>query len=922
MALVLCLLALALRLYRLDAQSLWYDEGVTAYLSTLSLPELTAWTADDIQPPFYYYLIWLWVRLAGAGEFALRFPSVLAGVLTVPALGMLAWRLTGSRWAGLAAALLAAISPLHLWYAQEARNYTWVTFLCLGGSLQLWLALAAGDEQPRRDWLPYLGWMVPAVYTHYFAFFVLLFHGVFALAWGVARQGRWARPLAAVLGVILAYTPWLPFLLQRWQADVSYWPGTLKLGEAARHVILSFLAGETMLEPVAMWFLAPYLVFLALAFSIWGWAAWKNPSKGWGLAFCVLYGVVPVAAILALAYQVPKFNPRYAMLASPATVLLLAGAWGKGGDGKEGGGVARWVAPGLAGAGLAFVVGVSAYADWGLYFDPAFTKPDFRGVTHYLRREVGPQEAVVLVSGHMYPVFDYYWPDSDRTLVPSSRILDARHPLGWDVASALNEAVHGKSGVWLVLWQDEVVDPSGMVPYMLERWGDPLPTERTFWHVGVRHYAWHPWQRIPEEPAIEHPFSVDFGGVLQFLGFDQPEPGRIVAYWQALQPIPSDYKVSLRLTDAEGLEWGRLDRRPGAYTYPTFRWEPGKVALGDYALPALPGTPPGLYQLRLGVYSESEPEGLDVLDPGGAPAGKQAHVGPVEVGLPQKSPTLEDLQVPVLAPEGLVPGEVRWLGYGLEPRQGRAGEYLHLTLFWAIGEAPEPGLSVQVAWQRDGHTLAVGELPLAGEGRDPADWPVGFPFRTQHRLRIPLDAEEGPVQLQAGVARHGTLLSAEPLKLGTVEILPTERDFRMPQPQVPVQARFGEGILLLGADLPLQALAPGASFEVILYWQAEATTDRSYTAFVHLLDAEGKVVAQVNQVPAFGNRPTHTWLPGEVLRERYTLTLPADAGPGTYRLEVGWYDAARPSLPRLAVEDAEESTLGDRVLLGPVRVRR
>jgi predicted membrane-bound mannosyltransferase len=55
--LVITLLALTLRLYRLEAQSLWYDEGVSVYLARMSLPQLTAWTADDIQPPLYYYLL-------------------------------------------------------------------------------------------------------------------------------------------------------------------------------------------------------------------------------------------------------------------------------------------------------------------------------------------------------------------------------------------------------------------------------------------------------------------------------------------------------------------------------------------------------------------------------------------------------------------------------------------------------------------------------------------------------------------------------------------------------------------------------------------------------------------------------------------------------------------------------------------------
>ena len=73
------LLALGLRAYHLNTQSLWYDEAVTAQVASQGISELTRWTADDIQPPLYYYAVAGWTRLAGRSEWALRFPSVFFG---------------------------------------------------------------------------------------------------------------------------------------------------------------------------------------------------------------------------------------------------------------------------------------------------------------------------------------------------------------------------------------------------------------------------------------------------------------------------------------------------------------------------------------------------------------------------------------------------------------------------------------------------------------------------------------------------------------------------------------------------------------------------------------------------------------------------------------------------------------------------
>ena len=87
----LALLALALRGYRLEAQALWSDEGLSLYRSNLSLMELVSNTITvdgvdtrDTNPPLYFLLLHLWRRAVGDTIFALRYLGVLAGVLSVP----------------------------------------------------------------------------------------------------------------------------------------------------------------------------------------------------------------------------------------------------------------------------------------------------------------------------------------------------------------------------------------------------------------------------------------------------------------------------------------------------------------------------------------------------------------------------------------------------------------------------------------------------------------------------------------------------------------------------------------------------------------------------------------------------------------------------------------------------------------------
>jgi len=95
---------------------------------------------------------------------------------------------------------------------------------------------------------------------------------------------------------------------------------------------------------------------------------------------------------------------------------------------------------------------------------------------------------------------------------------------------------------------------------------------------------------------------------------------------------------------------------------------------------------------------------------------------------------------------------------------------------------------------------------------------------------------------------------------------------------------------LAGYDLAESASAPGSPLEVTLYWHALQTPDKNYRVFVHLLDAQGQIVAQHDGTPGDGNLPALGWLPGEYLADTHRLALPTTLPVGEYRLLIGLYD--------------------------------
>ncbi len=141
-------MAFGLRVYRLGGQSIWYDEALSVHYARQPLTRLLALVAASDHPPFYFLLLHGWLRLwpdpRPLPEFWVRFPSVMAGALTIPLIYRLGRALRLPPRAALLAAWGAAVSPFQVWYAQETRMYTVVLALTLWGGWWLLRCIAEG----------------------------------------------------------------------------------------------------------------------------------------------------------------------------------------------------------------------------------------------------------------------------------------------------------------------------------------------------------------------------------------------------------------------------------------------------------------------------------------------------------------------------------------------------------------------------------------------------------------------------------------------------------------------------------------------------------------------------------------------------------------------------------------------------------
>jgi hypothetical protein len=144
----------------------------------------------------------------------------------------------------------------------------------------------------------------------------------------------------------------------------------------------------------------------------------------------------------------------------------------------------------------------------------------------------------------------------------------------------------------------------------------------------------------------------------------------------------------------------------------------------------------------------------------------------------------------------------------------------------------------------------------------------------------------------------------QPLSQADIEAIPSQTG-----------ATFGDAIRLIGYEVDKSEATVGDKVTVTAYWQALKPINRSYTAFVHVVDGDGVIEAQRDTYPGLGNYPTVLWRPGEVFADRYAVHIPETAyAPLETTVRVGLYERGGERLPASNGDDS--ATIGQVTIRG------
>ena len=605
--LAVVLLAYGLRAYAVGASALRGDEGFSVSVAAKPMAEMLMLMRQvEPNPPLYWTLVKVWMWVAGSSELALRWPSVLAGLVTATLTYRLGRSLMGLR-AAQVAALLVAFSPLLVWYAQDARVYSLLTALTLGAAWQTWVA---ARRNTWRHWLAAGGLWWLALFAHYFA--VLPFAAVGLALWlAPETHRRWRSALAMALGVGVTQLPWALYVAPLLIGHTKNWIVPTGVGEAVWRSLMAFSVGtQAMGATASLQWLGGGLLALLVAIG----AVVTFRRRPTAAIWLIALGLGAPLLLGAISLFRPVFTEQYAMPALPGVLMLAAAGllalpiWGRRFAHM------RWVRPGA----LTLLAALAALALLSLsnyFFNPRYAKsPDWRTVVNYLVTTARPAEVVAINLPDPAFFIYYHGPMPVETVPPAPMaqisIADAEAQLG-----RLRDTYQH---IRFFFSPNPAYDPDGFAGQWLETCCEKMTDSF------VAGFRVQTFDTPSGSLAMRQPYAMDFAKGITLTGYRVANPEvaagetvHLTLFWTARAPVADAYTVFVHLIAADGYDLLDADSPPVNGRRPTDGWAVGETIIDPHLLAIPTDMSPGDYELEIGLYLPATGERLLGMDSAG-----------------------------------------------------------------------------------------------------------------------------------------------------------------------------------------------------------------------------------------------------------------------------------------------------------------
>ncbi len=723
-------------------------------LARRPLADILQVAAHDNHPPLHNLILRGWWLLVGDGEFVMRFPSVLFGLVWLALIYRLG-RTLGGRRVGALAALLLALSRFAVTWAQSARMYTWAALLTTG---MLWAALELWRGGRWRAWLAYTLCLAGGLLSLYLTVAApLTANLVFPFVW--QRRGRPRRMLVQwVTAHLVAFVLFLPWMLRN-ITTAATWAivEPITLWEYLRLYATMLVVGVPLNLDVYLP-LTLLVCGIALAGTIALWRTRKASHQRAGLSLLALGLVVQAITVYAICFGIiPGFarplEPRYLLLLAGNFYVLLAwgierianGEWRVGESANQQ--ISKSVNPPLSSSPPlpfppprlpstvyrllpALLVVFAAVSGLWTFYPGRARRDDYASIALTLEAHRQPGDAVLLYVDRDWPLFEAHYAGPRHNLAYGAP-LDAAA-----AATRLAPLWEQADGLWLVTTPEaQQTDPAQAVPAWLAKHALSWRT----WIAGenaLTFYARTEARRATFDalaPGFVPPANVNarvrgngllLGATLPQSRYRTGDTARLALYWSS----PPVEQVTLLLSGPETRE----------IVVPTLATAQ-TVTRQLLDIPLTPDLPGGRYRLYVLSGNIRVPVGRFTLVRSAAGA----------------DIALSDIAHRV---DYRLGESIRLIGYDLPQATAQPGGVIELTLYWQTSAAVETRYKVFTHLLGEVYNAATDNFLWGQQDNEPGGgqalttlWTPGAVIADTYRIPVDAAAPPGVYTLEIGM---------------------------------------------------------------------------------------------------------------------------------------------------------------------------
>ena len=324
---LICLVALIMRLWAIGFQSLWLDELQTMNETNPALgwgEMFSFFKTGEHHPPLFFIIERSFFAIFGYTASVARLAPAIAGVVGIWAMYRLGKEIL-SKQLGIICAVLTCVNYFCLSYSQEARPYSFAflfAVLSFTGFIKLW------KEPSNKNTVGYAIFSVLLLYTHYYSLFVITAQFILGLFFIFQEQGLERKRLfrsffISLLVIVIAYLPWFSYfkanaaLRSFWITDVS--PAFLQ------NFFYEYFGNASLLNPLLLFLLFSF--FVKAAISAESLTIRRVKENSLLLTFTLVLFWIFIVLLIPYVWSllvVPMLYPRYTIVILPAIILALS----------------------------------------------------------------------------------------------------------------------------------------------------------------------------------------------------------------------------------------------------------------------------------------------------------------------------------------------------------------------------------------------------------------------------------------------------------------------------------------------------------------------------------------------------------------------------------------------------------------------